>query len=225
LTRAEIVLAGWDKANGHLRESSLTKAGAKEDIEDVIATSQELIHDESDDQASVTDRVLHKYLIERARAIENVWVTDKPDADILRDINRELQSLEKEFDEFARGESPRLLIKQSKVLRRLWAMQYSPSGSRDLVLEADRCLTAAGDIAKYGAMSLYETDVELERAKLFLYEAKYPTADSDPPEVSLKHARTTSELAGSHIHSLEYWKRLPEWEALQRSLESFGEPV
>src|SRR5262249_7376171 len=149
----------------------------------------------------------------RARAIYNISVTGaegRPDRAVQLDVNHRLRELEAHFDQFARGEMPRLLVKRSKVLRRLREMGVEQTDADgDLLLAAYQCLDRAADIATYGSMVLYEADTLLERAKVHLCHARYPDASAEP-SASRVNAERSFKLARDRIRELKYNKRLPE---------------
>jgi serine/threonine protein kinase len=233
LTRAEIVLgewdpkdkylgehAPWDPKDKYLGEHAPSKRQAQADLKTVEEESRRVAA--LKDRISLYDMALYDFLAQRARAIYNIAVTGakaKPDPAVHLDVNRNLRELEKQFDQVARGETPRLLVERSKVLRRLRVMgQKRVDEDGDLLLAAARCLDRAADIATYGKMKLHEADILLERTKVFLCQAKYP----DPP-ASAKESRANAEACFKQAHELirglNYKKRYPELEQVALQLD------
>jgi hypothetical protein len=75
------------------------------------------------------------------------------------------------------------------------------------------------DTAKYGEMTLYEADIDLEMAKLFFCEYRYPGRDSGPVAVCLQKAKECLTRARQRLE-LGYKKRLPELTAFAREMDT-----
>jgi len=154
-------------------------------------------------------------------AIKNIWFKSQNPIVTQRLIDSQLGELVPEFEKYARGELPKLLVKRSKVLRRLAAMKKT---------EADRCLRTAYDclnqaldIAKYGEMVVYEVDVYLEQAKVFNALSERAN-NSDERQRRVSNSRDLLRKATMIIEDIGYGKRLPECRAFEMRLEKEKTP-
>ena len=218
LTSAEIFLAGWDINHQFLRNWRGQKQDVLEDLDRVISDAERIINERSPNE-SLSDRALHKFIFYRAKAIKNILGVEVPSHDVEQEVNQGLAELESVFDSYARGELPRLLIKRSKVLRRLKRMEISEVNGRDPLELAYHCLNRALDISQHGDMLLYEADIMIEQSKVFLYESRFPRGEllGDPP---LENAFRACKDAETMIKKLNYRKRLPELNHLKAELEA-----
>jgi tetratricopeptide (TPR) repeat protein len=216
LTRAEIVLAGWDPEGKYLgRDSAPTPAAARLDVESVIRDVRRLV--DSGEQISLYDKALHEFLALRAMGIQNIFATGgRASPTVHGEVNDGLRRLDRDFDQYAHGELPRFLVKRGKVLRRLRQMGTQRTDEDgDLLAAAYRCLDRAADIATYGRMALFEADILLERAKVFLCHGEFPDASSDT-NTSIKNSAACIEKSQEIIEQIGYKKRLPELKSAAR---------
>jgi tetratricopeptide (TPR) repeat protein len=218
LCRAEISLGGWDPAKEHLKKEYVDKERAGADLEWVIAEVDRFLAGPAE-AVSRQDGVLHAFLRERARAIKNILLVPRSDPEIQIEIDRALRGLYAEFQSYARGDVPRLLVKRSKVLRRLRQIGVDEADGDDPFVVAMDCLDEAADVAAYGQMELFEADIELERAKVFFARSVHPDLKFGPAEDSRRLASDCWEQASQLIHKLGYWKRLPELMSLKTHLD------
>ena len=117
LCRAEISLGNWDPTGEYLKNELVERETAGRDLQSVIQEVDRYLKG-SAETMSRQDRVLHEFLRVRARAIENILLKVKGDPDVQKNIDRALVGLYADFQSYARGDVPRLLVKRSKVLRR-----------------------------------------------------------------------------------------------------------
>ena len=216
LTRAEITLADWDRSQTFLVSASRTREQASCDLENTIEFAQRFIDRAESQGESKSDIVLHEFLLLKAQAVSNVWHKSTGEEQVR--INDALKGLQPRFEEYARGDLPRLLIKRSKVLRRLQFMTGLIAGG-SFLQEAYQCLTQAIDLAQDGDQLLYEADILLEQAKVFDYEARL-SKDQTEKQSAYAKATETCNAAKTLIQRINYRKRLPELSCLESQLKA-----
>jgi hypothetical protein len=223
LNRCEILLANWDPDARFLRDQYRSKEQVSADLREVIADAEQIISAD-EGEVSVVDRHLHTFLLLRARAIRNIWLTEPVDLNVQVDVDQKLRELERSFEMSARSELPRLLLKRTKVLRRTAKLYGKHAATRDrgedLLRDAHRCLDAAWDIANYGEMRLYEADIRLERSKVYAYKADLNRNTAQMrTDAARAGAVSWAQSARLLIEELRYYKRLPELVHLESWLE------
>ena len=160
LCRAEISLGNWDPTGEYLKNELVERETAGRDLQSVIQEVDRYLKG-SAETMSRQDRVLHEFLRVRTRAIENILLKVKGDPDVQKNIDRALVGLYADFQSYARGDVPRLLVKRSKVLRRFRKFGVDEvegddpevKGDDPLVVAMD-CLDEAADVASYGEMEV-----------------------------------------------------------------------
>ena len=215
LTRAEIVLAGWGNKSLSLgfSGSDWQKQAAKE-LEAVVKDAWEIL---GSNEIILFDKVIYQFLGLRAAGIRNICLGSS-DFEAHVKLAKELADLEPKFAEIARGELPRLLIKRSKVERRLGVMSPNPSYKSRSFRRAHECLDNASNIAAHGKLRLFATDVSLERAKVFLTESRMEGVSKSETDRLIKNAKNVCERASSEIRAMGYNKRIPELNSIEGEL-------
>ena len=164
LCRAEISLGDWDPEGEYLGNELVDRETAGRDLRSVIQDVDRYLKG-SAETISRQDGVLHEFLRVRARAIENILLRDKSDPNVHKEINGDRVRLYPDFQNYARGDVPRLLVKRSKILAPARRLGVDDVESDDPLMVALDCLDEAADIAAYGEMELFEADIESERSK------------------------------------------------------------